>query len=204
MRAKLVTTAIALVLFSQVVLAADNKWQPAVELEGRMNSDRSIFSPKILMPLSQTQDTLLFTDLRMRIDDNDSEEYNVGLGYRRLQNGWILGGYAFIDYLRSANDFNYWQGTAGLEALSDVWDARINAYLPQSTEHTIGGGGALVIDGGGNFGINGGLRERALPLMPRLATGCRSIRWISGFSAACTISMPMVTAASQVLRRGRN
>lgn len=162
MRNKLFMATALLVLMTQSAIA-DSKWQSVVEIEGRMNSDRSILSPKLLLPLSQTSDSMLFADIRLRLDDNDSEEYNLGLGFRRIQGDWIFGGYGFIDYLSSANGFEYWQATGGVEALSETWEARMNAYLPESTKHSTGGGGGLVIDGGGNFGIAGGLQERALP-----------------------------------------
>lgn len=89
-------TATALATFAvlaAVPAQAQQKWAPTVELEGRTNSDRSLFSPKILIPLAQDADSMLFTDIRTRLDDNHSEEYNVGLGYRQMHGDWILGGY---------------------------------------------------------------------------------------------------------------
>lgn len=165
MRTKFILGLFALTLLSQTALAGPAKWQPMFELEGRANSDRSLVSPKFLVPLAQDQKSMVFTDIRARIDDNDSEEYNLGLGYRQITGDWVLGGYGFVDHLNSSNGFHYWQGTAGLEALSDVWDARINGYLPQSTKHDLGGTSALVISGGGAFGITGPSQERALPGM---------------------------------------
>src|SRR5690606_23264988 len=101
-------------------------------IEGRTNSDRSIGYPKMLIPLMQSNDALLFTDIRGRLDDQSSQEYNLGLGYRWIDSGWIFGGYAFADHLHSANGFDYWQGTAGIEMLSEDWDIRFNGYLPES------------------------------------------------------------------------
>lgn len=160
-------TATAIILCATTASAENAaKWAPTFELEGRTNSDRSLISPKFLIPLAQDDDSMLFTDIRTRLDDNSSEEYNIGLGYRTIRNSWIFGGYAFADYLSSPNGKAYWQGTAGLEALSENWDARINGYLPENTKHQLSAvAGGLTIDGGGNFGISsgGGSFERALP-----------------------------------------
>ncbi len=167
MKLKLLT-ATAIVLFSTTSLAQEaKKWHTVIEVEGRVNADRSIGYPKVLIPLMQDESSLLYTDIRSRFDDLNSEEYNLGLGYRKIVGDWIYGGYGFIDHLSSANGFEYWQGTAGLEMLSEDWDIRINGYLPESTENSLGGGGApsLTIDGGGNFSLStgGGFAERALP-----------------------------------------
>lgn len=162
-----VTTALSAIAVQASASEPAKKWQPTVELEGRTNSDRSILYPKLLIPLAQNENSMLFTDLRMRADDNSSEEYNVGLGYRQIHNGLIFGAYGFVDHLSSATGNNYWQGTAGLELLSEDWDFRLNGYLPESTKNVLTPGtpAGLVIDSGGNFGLSsgGGLRERAMP-----------------------------------------
>ena len=151
--------ATAIILCSTNAIAAEGKWAPTFEIEGRINADRSLASPKFLIPLAQDDSSMLFTDLRSRLDDHNSEEYNVGLGYRQINNGWIYGGYVFADYLSSSNSKQYWQGTAGLEALSENWDFRVNGYLPESTKHqlTAGSPGNIIIDGGGNIFIGGGV-----------------------------------------------
>lgn len=152
--------------------ALPDKWLPSVEMEGRFNDDRSIAYPKLLIPLQQDENSLLFTDIRSRFDNQDSQEYNIGLGYRQITGDWIIGGYGFADYLNSSNDNAYWQATIGFEAMTENWDFRINGYLPEATEHSLGGGGGIAsssfgIDAGGNFGITtttgGGGTERALP-----------------------------------------
>ncbi len=155
MRLKFLTISMVILCAGTAAAAEDTeKWTPAVEFEGRINSDRSLASPKFLIPLAQDRNSLLFTDLRSRIDDHGSEEYNVGLGYRTMRGDWIYGGYMFADYLSSANNNHYWQGTGGLEALSEDWDVRINGYLPEGAEHSTGGSSRFFIDGGGNFGIS--------------------------------------------------
>jgi hypothetical protein len=157
----------AVILCASSATAAENaaNWAPVFEFEGRVNSDRSLVSPKFLIPLKQDENSMLFTDIRSRLDDNASEEYNIGVGYRTINNDWIYGGYVFADYLNSENGNAYWQGVGGLEALSENWDLRINGYKPESTEHSIAGSTSLIIGGGGNFGISHGIgsRERALP-----------------------------------------
>lgn len=162
-RLLLATTAISLAANAAHAQEA-KKWQPTIELEGRTNDDRSIAYPKMLIPLAQDSDSMLFTDIRGRLDDQSSQEYNLGLGYRQMRGGWIYGGYVFADHLHSANGFDYWQGTAGLEMLTEDWDIRVNGYLPESSENSLGGAPSIVIDGGGNFGISTtNFAERAMP-----------------------------------------
>lgn len=165
MYSKFLATSAIILCASAASAENAGKWAPVFELEGRINADRSLASPKFLIPLAQDDNSLLFTDIRTRIDDNSSEEYNIGLGYRQIHKGWIYGGYGFVDYLSSPNDNGYWQATAGLEMLNEDWDLRLNGYLPESDKNSLGGGGTtLGIGGGGLFQITraGGGVERAL------------------------------------------
>ncbi|MBM3617129.1 MAG: hypothetical protein FJX23_01130, partial [Alphaproteobacteria bacterium] len=162
MRLLLSTTALCL-CFTPSFAQEAPKWQPTLELEGRLNDDRAIAYPKMLIPLAQDEKSLLFADVRGRLDDQSSQEYNLGLGYRQQRAGWIFGGYVFADHLHSANGFDYWQGTAGFEALTGDWDLRINGYLPENEVNSIAGAASIVVDGGGNIGISStNFTERAL------------------------------------------
>lgn len=150
-------------VFTQNSFAQD-KWQPHIDLEGKIGNDRDLGEADLFLPLWQNEDTLLFGNLRGRIDDNDSHEGNYGIGLRQMQgNGWNLGGYAYFDHRNSpyGNSFN--QVTLGAEALSFDWDFRANAYIPvgrtSHTEDSFGtadfSGAAITYRGGEELAMGG-------------------------------------------------
>lgn len=107
------------------------KWGAHVDAEGKLGTDRNLGEADLFIPLAQDAATLLFTNLRTRLDDNDSIEGNFGLGLRHmLEAGWNLGAYGYFDRRHTEWDNNFNQVTLGLEALSLNWDARGNVYLP--------------------------------------------------------------------------
>lgn len=111
--------------------ASAPKWGPHLDFEGKAGTDRNLGETDLFIPLSQDDTTLFFTNLRARMDDNDSREGNFGLGVRHmLDSGWNLGGITYFDRRQSpmGNMFN--QLTFGAEALSMDWDLRANAYVP--------------------------------------------------------------------------
>ncbi|MBO6826202.1 MAG: inverse autotransporter beta domain-containing protein [Sneathiella sp.] len=165
------TTSISLAAYAALLLGttsamAADKWDGYFELEGRFSNERSIGEGGIFVPLLQSDDSLLFTDIRGKFDNQDSSEFNLGLGYRQIiDQNWILGGYAFYDRRRSplGNDYN--QATVGVEAYTESLSFRVNGYIPENTENSSGVGGKVGLISGGQFLINeiSGGSERALP-----------------------------------------
>lgn len=125
------------------------KWTPYADIEGKIGNKRDLGEISVFIPVRQSEDTLLFTDLRFRSDNNSSQEGNIGLGVRRmLSNGWNLGGYAYYDRRKTSHDNHVSQITIGAEALGADWDARINAYQPIGRkEHHIDGMNSATISG---------------------------------------------------------
>lgn len=173
------SSGLAIVMASSVLAADDatkpqQKWLPALQLEsdiGIGHNSRDIGLPQMMVPIWQDDRSMVFTDMRYRFDNEQSQEYNLGLGYRKeINSDWILGGYAFFDRLSSASGNLYSQGTFGLEALSVNNDARINVYVPQSTSHVISStvvGTPQIIINGGQISIqdpgSSNSYERSLP-----------------------------------------
>jgi hypothetical protein len=99
---------------------------------------------KLLLPLYQSQkiNHLLYLDLRAEIDNQPSHQFDVGIGYRKLlpatsflnQKQWILGLYGAYgeSYSKYKNQFQ--QSTFGVEALSEVYDFRANAYIAKDRQ----------------------------------------------------------------------
>lgn len=131
------TTILALVVGCAVTTSAfaqgiaGPKWGPHIDLEARPGTKRSLGEADLFIPVAQSADTLLFANLRLRMDDNDSNEGNYGLGIRHmLESGWNLGAYGYFDRRRTEYDNHFNQVTLGVEALSQDWDLRANYYAP--------------------------------------------------------------------------
>ena len=154
--------------FSTPSLAQEDapKWEGHIEAEGKISNDRSIGEGSVFIPVWQNDTSMLFTDIRGKFDNRDSEEMNLGLGYRQqINNNWILGGYAFYDRRNSGNDNTFHQATIGVEAMTEDLEFRVNGYIPESTEEEIGSGTSTAAINGGNFQIQNysAPKERALP-----------------------------------------
>ena len=98
-------------------------------------------------------DSLIFFNPRYRFNDQDSRQYNVGFGYRHRVDGWVLGGYGYVDRDRSALDHYFSQATLGAEALSTDWKFRVNDYQPFGTRR-YDGRAATVIPTNGTLEIS--------------------------------------------------
>ncbi len=107
------------------------KWGAHLDLEGKLGNNRDLGEADVFLPLWQDPTTLLFGNIKARLDDNASREGNFGLGLRHmLESGWNLGTYGYFDRRRTETHNFFSQATFGLEALSLDWDLRANAYLP--------------------------------------------------------------------------
>ncbi len=161
------TTCLMALQMSTPSLAQDApKWEGHIEAEGKISNERSIGEGSVFIPVWQDDTSMLFTDIRGKFDNKDSEEINLGLGYRRqINNNWILGGYAFYDRRNSGNDNTFHQATIGVEAMSEDLEFRINGYIPESTEEDVGSATSTASMNAGNFQIQsyGAPKERALP-----------------------------------------
>ncbi|OCW56912.1 hypothetical protein AWJ14_07060 [Hoeflea olei] len=151
-------------------LAGDRKWQPFIEFTMAPGSRRSLGQVNLFAPLAQDADSLLFADLRASAWTDDVREGNFGLGYRQIVPGGffgtdaIFGIYGFVDARRSAYDNTFYQGTLGVELMTEHLEFRANAYLPDSSQYVVGSVGSQVVLNGTNVVYSGNsLVERALP-----------------------------------------
>lgn len=143
------------------------KWQGHTELEGKWGTERSLGEMGVFIPVWQDEDTLLSADIRQRIDDANSQEGNYGLSLRQLlsEQDVILGGYAFFDRRRTPNANVFNQATLGAEALWTDYEARLNVYIPESTEEALSAGTSSASVVGSSIQVQNfsGTTERALP-----------------------------------------
>lgn len=130
---------------SQSTKNTPQKWNGYIEFEARKGNSRDITETELFIPITQNKNSLLFLDVRGMLDNKDSEEGNIGIGYRKilskpiLGEKWIVGGYGFFDTRNTPAGNTFHQATIGLEALSENWDIRANAYIPETTEKEIRG-----------------------------------------------------------------
>lgn len=112
-----------------------------IDMEGKVGSKRHIAETGVFLPVACTEETLLFTDLRFRWDNQDNSEGNIGLGVRRLRATGVAGAYIYADRKKSGvTDKYHNQATVGAEWLTDSWETRVNMYVPLSGEKTVGSG----------------------------------------------------------------
>ena len=125
------------------------KWGPHIDAEAKLGSRRDLGELDLFMPISQDANTLIFTDLRGRLDNNSSNEGNLGFGMRHMQpDGWNIGAYGYFDHRRTGLGGTFDQGTLGAEALGQDWDFRVNYYIPIGTRvRNLGPVSAAAISG---------------------------------------------------------
>jgi trimeric autotransporter adhesin len=82
------------------------------------------------VPLRQTPgENLTFLDTRLLLDNDGKLGGNVVLGHRFYDKHRIWGGYLGLD-VRNTDESSFSQLGIGVESLGEVWDFRINGYLP--------------------------------------------------------------------------
>ena len=138
----------------------------------RKGNHRDLGEANLFIPFYQNHDSLVFVDIRGFLDNQSTREGNFGIGYRKIHKNaflgkdWILGGYGFFDIRHTQYGNRFVQGTFGIEALSEDWDARANIYLPQTSEKDITGtDNVTTVVAGTQLRLQGtnNVRERALP-----------------------------------------
>ncbi|MBE0582868.1 MAG: inverse autotransporter beta domain-containing protein [Desulfofustis sp.] len=93
------------------------------------------YTADLLLPLWHWPQGLIFFNPRVSLTDHDgsAEEFNLGLGARKLiGDSLILGANLYFDHRSTENDREYDQFGAGVELLSPWADARLNYYLPEN------------------------------------------------------------------------
>ena len=128
-------SAIATALAPVTVLHAAD-WGRNIQIFVNPSSKRTLAGGALLQPVWQDADSMAYVDFRGIFSPGRTDEFNLGLGYRRMvgDRRWILGGYASMDTRNSITDHRHNQITVGAEALSEQWDLRGNYYFPLTDE----------------------------------------------------------------------
>ena len=112
---------------------------PASEITGgfRAGDGQTEGFGDILAPVYSLDSGLFFVNPRASYNDDDEEEYNIGLGYRHLlSKKYIVGANVYYDYRDISGGKTFNQMGLGAEFLSDWFDARINYYRPEDKTYT--------------------------------------------------------------------
>lgn len=139
---------------------------PNIYFSGTGNKSRSIFEIDLMLPLIQSSNNLILSDIKLKNDDKKSYEYNLGLGYRHnFSDQIILGFYNYFDRRVTNNNLHVNQWTAGIELLSNYVDGRFNLYKPHNKKKIIKPASIkFVRDKTRIYGLKkGAVEERALP-----------------------------------------
>jgi hypothetical protein len=127
----IIVLSILITLFLSASITAEELYrQPRLNIEG-ITGDDFIGQAGVLYPFRNTEDSLWFTDFRYRMSEDEVDEWNLGLGYRKkidTAENHIAGIYVFKD--RREEYDHYWDmWTVGGEILTDKWDFRLNGYI---------------------------------------------------------------------------
>ncbi len=136
--------------------AEGNKWTPWIELGGAGSTERHRGEITAFAPLLQSRKSLLFTDLRGKLFERGAVEGNFALGVRHTHNNKVnLGAWVGVDIRETEFDNRFTQGAAGIEALWESFDFRVNGYAPFDNKADAGtgvtsigriSGGTLLLD----------------------------------------------------------
>ncbi len=116
--------------------------KPRGELNFRPGTERSIGMVELWAPLAQDPDKgrVLYGDIRFMDDNQDNNEFNLGLGYRQIINGVpvlddvVIGVHGWFDRRRTERDSYFNQATIGGELKGHDLDILANGYIPLSSD----------------------------------------------------------------------
>jgi hypothetical protein len=116
------------------------EWPAKISPGIRGGNGRTLYFVDVLIPFFRKKNSLFFVNPKGVLGSNDTEELNIGLGYRRLflNDRMFLGINGYFDTQRSENNFRHNQLGFGLEAIITEWfDLRSNFYFPVSGKRTL-------------------------------------------------------------------
>lgn len=131
----------ALTCVQSTIALAEDIYPSRVDLTGKLGNERTLGEIDLMAPLKQEPNKIIYIDARGQLDNDQTQEFNLGVGVRKIVNTrlgeTILGTYGFLDVRKSENNNMFYQTTIGAEVLSNKFDLRSNIYLPINQEEKI-------------------------------------------------------------------
>ena len=132
------------------------KWLPWYESGGFLSTEQHRAEGNLFAPLWQSSVALLFFQGTGKYFEDDIQEGNFDIGFRKMhRSGWNFGLWGGYDVRHTEADNTFHQVSFGFEALSDRWDVRANGYValsdPEASPDT-----ARVFLSGNNIFLTGG------------------------------------------------
>ena len=150
--------------------------QPILEFEGNLAYGHGNGGIGIFMPFLLDSGNGVFFDASGHFVEGSARQASFGMGYRhRIEGGWLLGGYGYLDVFNSEHGNTFNQLSFGIEALGPVYEGRANVYLPlgddkvaASLSHAFVSGSELKFQAGREFARTGADAEAGmrLPVFP--------------------------------------
>ncbi|PWK72678.1 right-handed parallel beta-helix repeat-containing protein [Aminobacter sp. AP02] len=150
--------------------------QPILELDGNLAYGQGTGGIGIFMPFLLDSGDGVFFDASGSFVEGSARQASFGAGYRhRTENGWLLGGYGYLDVFNSERGNTFHQLSFGAEAIGNSFEARTNVYLPmtdakqiESLSHAFISGNELKFRAGqeqarGGADVEAGVR---IPIFP--------------------------------------
>jgi hypothetical protein len=140
------------------------KWRPWLEFGAFGATDeQSRGEATLFLPSWQDPSQIVFVQGTARLFEDDVQEGNLALGYRRMTGyGWNLGIWGGWDIRHTEQDNTFQQAAFGVEALGPRWDFRVNGYVPISDPERAPGlararfrGGRVLLVGGEEVPLHG-------------------------------------------------
>ncbi|MEL7470010.1 MAG: inverse autotransporter beta domain-containing protein [Pseudomonadota bacterium] len=149
------TTAFTLITLLTAPAAAEEtqtsfipKWTAWGEVGGTASTDDGHGNLTVFLPVLQDSNSLLFVEGTASANGDGINEGNVALGMRRIfDNEVIVGGWAGFDVRSSEQDNTFQRISFGLEAMTEVYDARVNGYVALSDPATTPNTARAVLSG---------------------------------------------------------
>lgn len=113
-------------------------YTPNAELFTKFIGSRKLAEFDYMHPLLYSGQHLPIIDLKLKLDNKQSKEINLGLVYRyNVNDKAILGIYSYFDHRYVGKNFSVSGLTSGIEVLSKYFDVRANIYIPQKKRKQI-------------------------------------------------------------------
>lgn len=139
----LLSSLVSINTFADVQTGEAFYWPSRFSAQG-MGGTLGVFQGDGMVPLYGDRDDSLFFDAQAKYGNDQNWGGAGGLGYRHIyQDKRILGAYIFGDQSSfSSGDLNretFWFVNPGIESLGNLFDMRVNGYIPVSSQQETAG-----------------------------------------------------------------